>query len=118
MLSCWEFYAFPYTGVFYFYPWETRKVENRVGKVNEINVGKGRRGKEKRKKKIHHISCTNPYLKQTVDHLTLSVPGIFTNHFIQMPTLKTNSSSKYVLSCDTLPVLAFPNRNKLLLLGR
>lgn len=43
---------------------------------------------------IYHTSSTNL-------HFTLSGPGIFTNDFTHVPTLKTDNNSKRVLPCAT-----------------
>lgn len=116
MLSCCKFCAFPYT--FYFYPLENRKVENRVGKVNEINVGKGRRKRRKkrrRKKRIHYISSTNPHLKQAVNILLcLSQASLLMIVFRCQPLRQTAACAAL---CH-IPSPNLPNRKKLLLLGR
>lgn len=121
MLSCWgSCCAFFPTRLFCFYSWEPRKVEDRVGKVNEIKVVNRKeeeeeRGRKKRRKMsflTHHTSSSDLHLKQTGNHFTLSGPGIFTNDFTQVPILKTGNHSKHALPCAT-PTLSLLPRNTL-----
>lgn len=56
---------------FCFYSWEPRKVENRVGKVNEIKVVNRKEEVEDEIVLIHHTSTTNLHLKQKGNHFTL-----------------------------------------------
>lgn len=93
------------TRLFCFYSWEPRK----VGKVNEITVVNRKEEEEEKEEEerkedeivlIYHTSSTNLHLKQMGNHFTLCGPGIFTNDFTQVPTLKTDNS-KRVLPCAT-----------------